>query len=296
MARPTNYYVLFVPDYQVNSNEKDLPMVSFAIPTYNCDKNLEQCLKSIEIQEYPCFEIVIVDGYSNDRTIEIAEKYADRIVFCKGTLGECRQLSIKCSSGEIIALFDSDIIVPHEKWLIKAVKKFQYDKRISTVWPINISPPISGKLSKVYVSHSWSTMLEMAKKGRGIWGGGNSLFKAKLVKEAGGIDPQFHEFEDFYLARKLKDRGYKVIFHEDPLYHVTHATFEELIRKELSRAKHFKDYNMISLTELSRADWIYAHLVNGIKNMIRGLFIEKDRSWALLPLVLAVRAFAYLTQ
>lgn len=296
MVSPSNYYVLFVPNCDVAASEKDLPMVSFGIPTYNSDKTLEQCLKSIRAQEYPYFEIVIVDGYSNDRTIDIAEQYADKIIFCNGTLGECRQLSIKCSSGEIIALFDSDIIIPHKKWLINAVKKFYYDEKISTVWPINISPPASDKLSKVYVSYSWSMMLEIAKKGRGVWGGGNSLFRIKFVKEAGGIDPQFHEFEDFYLAKKLKDKGYKVIFHEDPLHHITHSTFGELIRKELSRAKQFKRSSVIGLTELSKSDWIYVHLVNGVRDMIRGLFIEKDESWALLPLILTVRAFARLFQ
>ncbi len=54
---------------------KKIP-ISAIILTYNEEKNIEKCLKSI----YDWVdEIFIVDSFSNDRTVEIAKKYTDKI-------------------------------------------------------------------------------------------------------------------------------------------------------------------------------------------------------------------------
>ena len=50
--------------------------VSAIILTYNEEKNLSACLNSLhDIVE----EIIIVDSYSNDKTLEIVKKYTDKI-------------------------------------------------------------------------------------------------------------------------------------------------------------------------------------------------------------------------
>lgn len=54
---------------------KKIP-ISAIILTYNEEKNIEKCLKSVY---HWVDEIFIVDSFSNDRTVEIAKKYTDRI-------------------------------------------------------------------------------------------------------------------------------------------------------------------------------------------------------------------------
>ena len=46
------------------------------IPCFNEEKNIEECLKSVSWAD----EIFIVDSFSTDRTLEIAQVYTDRIV------------------------------------------------------------------------------------------------------------------------------------------------------------------------------------------------------------------------
>ncbi|MBI4896489.1 MAG: glycosyltransferase, partial [Candidatus Aenigmarchaeota archaeon] len=57
-------------------------MISVVIPTYNEEKNIEQCLLNIAHQTIPrhAYEIIVVDGKSKDKTRQIAEKYADKII------------------------------------------------------------------------------------------------------------------------------------------------------------------------------------------------------------------------
>jgi glycosyltransferase involved in cell wall biosynthesis len=50
--------------------------VSVVVITYNEEKNIDDCLKSLINQDYPkeAYEIIVVD-VSNDKTAELASKY-----------------------------------------------------------------------------------------------------------------------------------------------------------------------------------------------------------------------------
>ena len=50
--------------------------LSVIIPSYNEEKNIENCLKSVAWAD----EILVVDSFSSDRTLEIAGKYTHRIL------------------------------------------------------------------------------------------------------------------------------------------------------------------------------------------------------------------------
>jgi len=65
------------------------PLISVLIPARNEEENIETCLKSLLKQDYPNFEIVVLDDNSKDRTAELVEAMAakdDRIKFIKGEL------------------------------------------------------------------------------------------------------------------------------------------------------------------------------------------------------------------
>lgn len=87
------------------------PLVSVIIPTRNSEDTLQQCLRSIELQTYPDFEIIVVDGDSKDRTVEIARSFGAQIVnYEKGLLG-ARYAGLKKSRGDFVLLLDSDQIL-----------------------------------------------------------------------------------------------------------------------------------------------------------------------------------------
>ena len=55
------------------------PLVSVIIPTYNSEKTLAKCLKSIKNQSYRNIEVIVVDRFSKDRTVEIAKSYKAKV-------------------------------------------------------------------------------------------------------------------------------------------------------------------------------------------------------------------------
>jgi glycosyltransferase involved in cell wall biosynthesis len=56
-----------------------MSLVSIIIPTYNSARTLEQCLISIQNQDYTNIEIIVVDNNSSDETKSIATKFTDKV-------------------------------------------------------------------------------------------------------------------------------------------------------------------------------------------------------------------------
>ena len=97
------------------------PTVSFVIPTLNSSKTLESCLTAIFSQNVPreTYEVVIADAGSSDGTVAIAKRLgADRIVSNPLKTGEAgKTAGIRAAAGDLIALVDSDNILPDPHWL-----------------------------------------------------------------------------------------------------------------------------------------------------------------------------------
>jgi len=102
------------------------PSVSVIIPTYNSARVLPMCLESIRNQDYEGkIEIIIADGGSSDSTLEIARKYTNNIYQNPLKTGEAgKAVGVKRARGEIIALIDSDNILPTRDWLTRMTAPF----------------------------------------------------------------------------------------------------------------------------------------------------------------------------
>jgi len=111
--------------------------VSVIVPTYNSSKTLRMCLESIKNQEYQGeVEVIIADGGSTDSTLEIAGRYADKIYPNPLKTGEAgKAVGVKHAKNAIIALIDSDNILPSRDWLLRMTEPFQ-DKEIAGAEPL----------------------------------------------------------------------------------------------------------------------------------------------------------------
>lgn len=104
-----------------------MPFVSILIPTLNAAGVLEKCLRSIVEQDYPKkkIEIIVADGGSTDETLEIAKKYGAKIFQNPLKTGEAgKAVALRRASGELVALIDSDNILPGPTWFWQMVEPF----------------------------------------------------------------------------------------------------------------------------------------------------------------------------
>jgi glycosyltransferase involved in cell wall biosynthesis len=272
---------------RIESNQPSI--VSFIIPVYNGERTLEKCLSSIKNQDYPYKEIIVVDNGSSDNSLIIAQKFSDKIFFDTGLLGSVRQTGIDHMQGQIAGIFDSDVYLPHNKWLSNAIQHFNHFDEIATVWPKNIAPPNGPLFQKLYFN-IWSLVVEnRIQTNRGILGGSGLILK-KSIDDIGGYDKNVHWGEDFDLALKLKNKGYKIIYLKDAVYHDTDMglSVAKFIKKQIKGASALST-NLENKMNLSKSDIIYENFFLGTKGMIQGIFKEGDISWLIFPLLLVFR-------
>ncbi len=84
--------------------------ISVIVHTFNEERNIRNCLESVKWAD----EIVIIDMYSEDRTVEIARGYTDKIYFFerKGYADPARQFGVDQASFKWILVVAADEMVP----------------------------------------------------------------------------------------------------------------------------------------------------------------------------------------
>ena len=85
--------------------------VSIIIPTYNRRYYLQKAVDSVLAQAYPCFELIIVDDGSEDKTSELFENCDSAIIYIKQENkgpAAARNRGIQAAQHELIAFLDSD--------------------------------------------------------------------------------------------------------------------------------------------------------------------------------------------
>lgn len=119
LALTISFYWLLKRVDRCKIPDRDLPFVSILIPARNEEGKIGRCLASIVNQDYPNFEVIVIDDRSTDRTPEIIEEFARRdarIKFVKGKdapagwVGKCNALAyaVGHASGEWFVFTDAD--------------------------------------------------------------------------------------------------------------------------------------------------------------------------------------------
>ena len=103
------------------------PLVSVIVAVRNGERFLEQSLNSIVSQGYEPIEILVVDGHSTDRTVEIAKSYDSLRIVPQVNRGiaDAYNLGVQSANGDFIAFNSHDDIWQPEK--LKAQVQYLLD-------------------------------------------------------------------------------------------------------------------------------------------------------------------------
>lgn len=97
------------------------PMVSVILPSFNHENYVIEAIKSIENQDYPNIELIIIDDGSSDSSVTLIKNYchekSHKRVFKTRNTGVAKTLNegINLSTGDFIAFFASDDVWHPEK-------------------------------------------------------------------------------------------------------------------------------------------------------------------------------------
>jgi glycosyltransferase involved in cell wall biosynthesis len=194
--------------------------ISVVIPAYNEEKYIATTLDAVLAQDYPDFEVIVVNNNSSDNTAQVIAAYEHdariRIVNeAQQGLLFARNAGLAAATGEVLAQLDADCI-PSTHWLSDAAAYFNDAKVVGVTGPYeyyDASPyfRMFTKLSQQVSFGVISWYVQREKKGA-LLIGGNAFIKIAVLKKVGGYNTtlQFYA-EDTDTASRIAPYG-KVLF------------------------------------------------------------------------------------
>ncbi len=302
-----------------------LKKLSIIIPTYNEEKNIGPCLRSIFEQDYPkeLLQIVLVDGGSTDKTIEIAKKFGVEVMHNEFKVEEKgRPYAIETrANGEIIGSIDADNIIPSNKdWLRRMISPFdnkeifatdtlyytfrgndsmitKYNALIGGDDPIATYFGINDRLC--FFNNKWTGMphKEMDKgyyievefrKDKIPAIGSNGFFFRKDIFDRVQHDPFIHPL----FVHDAVNVGYKKMAKvKQGLIHIQSGSVRTFFRKKLRRIK--RRYNGeikwrysydIKRKDVIKTSLYLASVVMPLKDMVIGIYRKPEWVWLFHPI------------
>jgi len=187
------YYFYFFTQLKVSAEPKsESRPISVIVAARNEKKNLEQYLELLLNQEYPEYEVVVINDGSHDGTKaflkELDEKYTKlKIVtlelderFQKGKKFALT-MGIKASKYEHLLFTDADCWPASKNWISKMSLSFQDKDIVLGVSPLEVQKNILGSLIKYETFHTALQYITYANRGFAYMGVGRNLAYTKTL-------------------------------------------------------------------------------------------------------------------
>jgi chlorobactene glucosyltransferase len=205
------------------------PFISVLVPARNEEANIEECLRTLLKQDYPNYELIVLNDNSNDNTGEILKNLKTQHPTLKILQGKslpegwtgktyaCKQLADK-AKGEWLLFTDSD--TRHYPNSIKTAVKTAITKKADmlTLFPKIIMKTLPEKIIMPMLLFTVFTLLPLyfvSKKGFTKFSmsmGPYMLFKRSAYDKIGGHGSVKSALvEDVWLARKIKENGFTLV-------------------------------------------------------------------------------------
>lgn len=175
-------------------NYMDFPKITVITPSFNSGKFIEQTMDSVLSQAYPNLEYIVIDGGSNDGTVDIIKKYGKHLAYwvSESDKGQSQAINkgLKRASGDIINWLNSDDY--YEPGTLSQVAKAFQDPAVSVLCGRSRLFKDSGET----VRYSQGTDVYTGNLAKTIgWARidqPETFFRKSAVEKMGPLNPAFH--------------------------------------------------------------------------------------------------------
>ncbi len=184
------------------------PTISIVTPSYNQGKYLEETIQSVVSQREHIHEYFVLDGGSKDHSVDIIQKYADRIDWWvsekdKGQSDAIAKGFARCTGDYLAWINSDDVYLPNALGLIADALRRHPQWDILTGYHVAIDA--NSLVTKCH-RHTRESALRMR------WGAGRvcqqtCFFRRSLYEKIGGVNLALHYVMDTDLWYRFCDAG-----------------------------------------------------------------------------------------
>ena len=247
---------------------RDFGLVSVIMAAYNAEKTIEQSINSVLNQTYPAVELLVVDDYSQDRTVKLVENIMARdnrvrLIYNKENSGVSytRKHGLEEAKGAWIAILDSDDIWAPEKLEKQIIlqKKMNADLLFTgSAFMDSDGQPIDWYL------HAPSEVTYRHLLKQNVLSNSSSLVRKELYEKYYAVGDGMHE--DFAVWLGILKEGKKAYGVDEPLLTYRIAKSSKSGNKIKAAKMNWNTYRYIGLNPLSAFYYECWYVVKGLMN------------------------------
>lgn len=245
---------------------RDFGLVSVIMAAYNAEKTIEQSINSVLNQTYPAVELLVVDDYSQDRTVKQVENIMARdnrvrLIYNKENSGVSytRKHGLEEAKGAWIAILDSDDIWAPEKLEKQIIlqKKMNADLLFTgSAFMDSDGQPIDWYL------HAPSEVTYRHLLKQNVLSNSSSLVRKELYEKYYAVGDGMHE--DFAVWLGILKEGKKAYGVDEPLLTYRIAKSSKSGNKIKAAKMNWNTYRYIGLNPLSAFYYECWYVVKGL--------------------------------
>lgn len=206
------------------------PTVTVLIPARQEERDIERCLRAVLAQDHPHdrMEVVLVDGGSTDRTVELASRLLEtgdvdwRIIENPvGTTPSNLNAGLAVASGEIVCRVDARSVVPAQ-YMRLCADVLATRPEVAVTGGAQVAVALDESVTSVGIARALNNRYAMggSRYRSGAPSGPSDTvylgaFRTEQLRAAGGWDDRFETNQDYELNRRMARGG--VIWFDDRL-------------------------------------------------------------------------------
>ena len=134
--------------------------VSIVTVVYNCSETIQGCIESVLNQDYDNLEYIIVDGGSNDGTLDVIDQYKSQLGHFisekdKG-IYDAMNKGIKLATGDIVGILNADDFFYSTDTISQIVQAFEADTKLdATIADIVFVNEDNTRILRHYNARKW---------------------------------------------------------------------------------------------------------------------------------------------
>lgn len=190
---------------------ENMPRITIVTPSYNQGQYLEETIISILNQDYPNLEYFILDGASNDNSVEIIKKFSDRIDWwtTERDNGQTDAINkgFRRATGDLLCWVNSDdLLLPG---CLKEIAKCYLEEGCPDLIHSNMVflDSDSRILRAIRIPKQTRFFME-----RGVWSvsAPSSFFSRTLMEKVGFLNEKYHIAMDMDIWMRMVVEGGKI--------------------------------------------------------------------------------------
>lgn len=202
--------------------------VSIVVPAYNTGRQISRCLSSLIGQSYTNIEIIVVDDGSQDKTLDIVNKFAKRDarikVLKRSHCGPnlARKYGVKMATGKYTMFVDSDDYISKSA-VLELVKQFEKNNvdvirfgAIKLPEDTIFAPIIASDRNKVLSGKDIMRLMLTSGVLNNLC---FQIYKTDMLKNIVAFDSKIKFGEDFLANLEIHQKTKRVLFYDKTLYY-----------------------------------------------------------------------------